>query len=257
MNHMHVPHHVVGISLLVAWLVPAAQAQPLEIQNPGFEAVELMDDEFLAGQLGGAPGWVGTVNNGWGAWNPHVDAYPDQAPEGSNIGILYQNPGLGSVEMSQTLSATLQPEATYTLSLFVGNPQAYFSELYNIFFDFEGFPSYRVELRAGGVVLAADDNTLLPAEGTFEPTSITYSAASDDPLVGEPLSIRLVNFNDIPGFEVDFDDVQLTVGDPCPWDLDGDGEVGITDFLALLANWGNPYGIEEFLALLADWGLCP
>ncbi|MHC4804624.1 MAG: hypothetical protein ACYTFF_21335 [Planctomycetota bacterium] len=25
--------------------------------------------------------------------------------------------------------------------------------------------------------------------------------------------------------------------DPCPADLDGDGSVGITDFLILLANW--------------------
>jgi hypothetical protein len=54
----------------------------------------------------------------------------------------------------------------------------------------------------------------------------------------------------------------------CPWDLDGSGDVGITDFLALLANWGpNPghradfdgdgmVGIVDFLALLANWGPC-
>jgi hypothetical protein len=56
---------------------------------------------------------------------------------------------------------------------------------------------------------------------------------------------------------------------PCPWDLDGDGDVGVTDFLALLAAWGpNPgdpadfdgddiVGITDFLALLAAWGPCP
>ena len=44
--------------------------------------------------------------------------------------------------------------------------------------------------------------------------------------------------------------------DACPWDLDADGDTGITDFLNLLANWGNPYGIEDFLALLAAWGPC-
>ena len=55
----------------------------------------------------------------------------------------------------------------------------------------------------------------------------------------------------------------------CPGDLDGDGTVGITDFLALLAAWGpNPghpadldgdgdVGITDFLALLAIWGHCP
>ena len=54
----------------------------------------------------------------------------------------------------------------------------------------------------------------------------------------------------------------------CAWDLDCDGNVGITDFLALLAAWGtNPggppdldgdgtVGILDFLALLANWGPC-
>ncbi|MHC5006375.1 MAG: dockerin type I domain-containing protein, partial [Planctomycetota bacterium] len=54
----------------------------------------------------------------------------------------------------------------------------------------------------------------------------------------------------------------------CPADFDGDGQVGITDFLALLAAWGpNPghvadldgdgqVGITDFLALLAAWGPC-
>ncbi len=44
--------------------------------------------------------------------------------------------------------------------------------------------------------------------------------------------------------------------DACPWDLDGDGEVGITDFLDLLGNWDNPYGINDFLDLLGAWGSC-
>jgi hypothetical protein len=57
---------------------------------------------------------------------------------------------------------------------------------------------------------------------------------------------------------------------PCLADFDGDGQVGITDFLALLAAWGSNeaqydlalpgndvVGIEDFLALLAQWGPCP
>ncbi len=58
-------------------------------------------------------------------------------------------------------------------------------------------------------------------------------------------------------------------GDPCPWDLDGGGGVGILDLLALLAAWGpNPghpadfdgsgvVGILDLLTLLANWGPCP
>ena len=59
-------------------------------------------------------------------------------------------------------------------------------------------------------------------------------------------------------------------------DFDGDGVVGINDFLELLANWGPcpsgpcPWdiassaggpdglvGINDFLELLANWGPCP
>ena len=55
----------------------------------------------------------------------------------------------------------------------------------------------------------------------------------------------------------------------CLGDLNGDGTVGIVDFLALLAAWGpNPghaadldgdgtVGIVDFLQLLAAWGPCP
>ena len=54
----------------------------------------------------------------------------------------------------------------------------------------------------------------------------------------------------------------------CPWDCaDGDGIVGIVDFLALLAQWGqvgtscdfdgDGVGITDFLTLLGVWGPCP
>jgi hypothetical protein len=59
---------------------------------------------------------------------------------------------------------------------------------------------------------------------------------------------------------------------PCPWDfapLPGDGEVGVSDFLYLLALWGTDpagppdldgdgiVGVLDFLELLAHWGPCP
>ena len=54
----------------------------------------------------------------------------------------------------------------------------------------------------------------------------------------------------------------------CPADFDGDGVVGIVDFLTLLNAWGsNPggppdfdgggVGITDLLLLLANWGPCP
>jgi hypothetical protein len=57
--------------------------------------------------------------------------------------------------------------------------------------------------------------------------------------------------------------------DPCPWDLDGNGSVGTSDLLALLAAWGpNPghpadfdgdgvVSTSDLLALLGNWAPCP
>jgi hypothetical protein len=54
---------------------------------------------------------------------------------------------------------------------------------------------------------------------------------------------------------------------PCPLDCgDGDGTVGVVDFLALLAQWGTEgtcdadgggVSVTDFLLLLAAWGPCP
>ena len=53
----------------------------------------------------------------------------------------------------------------------------------------------------------------------------------------------------------------------CPWDCaDADGNVGITDFLALIAQWGGPgpcdfdggdVHVTDFLLMLAAWGPNP
>jgi hypothetical protein len=55
----------------------------------------------------------------------------------------------------------------------------------------------------------------------------------------------------------------------CPADVDADGAVGITDFLALLSGWGTcpccrgdtdgdgVIGITDFLAVVEGWGSCP
>ena len=60
-----------------------------------------------------------------------------------------------------------------------------------------------------------------------------------------------------------------TLTELCPADIDGDGLVGIADFLAVLGAWGpNPghpaditgdgtVGIEDFIFVLGAWGGCP
>ena len=56
---------------------------------------------------------------------------------------------------------------------------------------------------------------------------------------------------------------------PCPWDLDGSGDVGVNDFLLVLSAWGSDpggppdfdgdgdVGVTDFLELLRHWGPCP
>ncbi len=58
----------------------------------------------------------------------------------------------------------------------------------------------------------------------------------------------------------------------CPWDLDDNGSVGVSDLLSLLASWGpcppkadcpadfdgnGNVGVSDLVALLANWGPCP
>lgn len=62
---------------------------------------------------------------------------------------------------------------------------------------------------------------------------------------------------DVGSYTITVEGVSFIEEVACLWDLDGDGVVGIVDFLTLLTNWFNPYGIVEFLDLLANWGPCP
>ncbi|NNF44173.1 MAG: hypothetical protein HKO59_05870 [Phycisphaerales bacterium] len=69
--------------------------------------------------------------------------------------------------------------------------------------------------------------------------------------------------------DVDGDGVPDSCGDACPADLDGSGDVGFTDLLAILADWGpcpadcpadldasGDVGFTDLLAVLAAWGPC-
>jgi len=58
-----------------------------------------------------------------------------------------------------------------------------------------------------------------------------------------------------PGFDIAgaIEDLVTQTLCGCVWDLNNDGEVGIMDFLIMLAFWDD-YDIVAFLALLGDWG---
>jgi hypothetical protein len=80
-------------------------------------------------------------------------------------------------------------------------------------------------------------------------------------------TIGRVNIAGAGGELVDNIEVWSWAPPTCPWDCgNGDGLVGVVDFLALLAQWGTSgscdfdgdgVSVTDFLAMLAHWGPCP
>jgi hapalindole H/12-epi-hapalindole U/12-epi-fischerindole U synthase len=189
---------------------------PVTIENPGFEA-----DPVAAGKYNDKivpaswskydPGAIiGLDYNSLGVLNPTGTVlYPAGAPEGSNVALIFlwrdQTAGTPA-GISQVLSEPLMTNTLYTLRVRVGNIAPEVAADY----DLNGFPGYRVELLAGGEVLAADDNTLLPGEGKFLQSEVSFTSGPNHPKAGESLEVRLLNLNMAdPGIEVNFDDVRL------------------------------------------------
>jgi hypothetical protein len=83
-------------------------------------------------------------------------------------------------------------------------------------------------------------------------------------IVADSLAEVSLVASDLPPFTITGE----TVIAVCPWDCgDDNGDVGIVDFLAMLAQWGQVgascdfdgggVSITDFLVLLANWGPCP
>ena len=228
-----------AVALLVVSAFGAAQPQSIPVVNAGFEdlSVGVIYNEF---SFGPPAGWVlhdpNSITNGGAGntfyvgtltpfeadpvGNPGVYVnYPGGAAQGQRVAIAFNfagSGGQGEYGLEQTLSAVLAPFTSYTLRVEIGNI-ASGTAVDGTFFDLDGFPGYRVDLLAGGVVVAQDDNGLSGAigEGTFGTSTIVLSTGSTHPRMGQALGIRLVNLNVVdaafPGanLEVNFDDVRL------------------------------------------------
>ncbi|MGJ8678411.1 MAG: hypothetical protein ACSHX0_12910 [Akkermansiaceae bacterium] len=197
-----------AIALLIQ--LPIASADLLALTNFSFETPNTPNGTFSGSQSTGPSGWT-AYNTGptnadrfFGVWDPTgTTSYEQPLPEGQQVGVVFLDDALGlEAGLEQTLVTQVQPNTRYTLSVAVGNFAPQSGELW----DFTGFPGYRVELLAGGNVLAIDNNTLSPAEGQFLLSTIVYDTGST--VAAEALGIRLVNLNGV-GVEVNFDNVTL------------------------------------------------
>jgi len=220
------------------------QAASIEIANPSFEANFAPDGGFPVFPAAVAPdGWTVYDPNGilngnlssLGVLNPAGTTFYDvPVPDGRNVAIVFlqDSPGEGPAGLRQTLAATLQANTRYTLSVTIGNiasgtglgAYAGFG-----FTELSGFPGYQVELLAGGVQIALDDNSLgaTLADGSFALSRLEAAIGATHQALGQALEIRLINLNltgtpAAPGIEVNFDRVQLTaapVPEPRTWAL--------------------------------------
>lgn len=146
----------------------------------------------------GIPGWT-AAGGSLGVWKlPHPTYFPADAPDGDQIG--YSN----GTAIAQQLPDVLVP-GLQLASVLAGRRD----DQYAGSFDFELWASGTVAngVVTGGTLLdsAHFDHTPRPV-GSFRRLVLSYEAAGDDPLLGEPLALRIVRTG---GVQMDFDRVTL------------------------------------------------
>jgi len=214
------------------WLGPVLQ--PVPIVNPGFEDPVLDEDDWTWQDV---PGWTPIGDEGVGIWNTTTADFnpPVVAPEGENV--LYTEYTVGFAGgVAQVLAETFAADTDYTLTVDIGNSWYYY------------FSGYKVQLLAGGTVIAEDNDTLWPAYYEWATSTVAYTYdPADAILVGQPLEIRLLSLGldkDNPGGDpigVEFDNVRLvpsslTPADPRP-NLYKDTQIDFKDFAELAVWW--------------------
>lgn len=199
-----------ALILVLAFGCSSAFADSITVQNPSFE-IPILNLGNAPGQTGNAtgtwisysPGWPGSVDMGAGEYLPSNTSLPTGATDGQDV--LWINSGY----VSQTLTATLQNNSTYTLQVDVAQR----TDVPVI--------DYYIYLMAGNTIIAADNNSLHPDPGTWLTSTITYTSGANDPLAGQALSIVL----GVNTWQTDFDNVRLadppagSVGVPEPSSL--------------------------------------
>jgi len=206
------------------------------VRNPGFEIPVIVDGDFIYGGTDWADGYYDVANPAtWipggdnaGMWNPDAGSgFTAGAFAGENSCWTASAAGIDG-GLSQVLDVTLQPDTTYVLGVQVGNP------FYN---ESDVTAPYRIELVAGGVVLASDTGDS-PVADTWEAQSLTYDSGADPAQLDELLEIRLiaveyVDGGGFDGYEVDYDEVTLAIS---ATDSDEDGVPDPDDNCPTVAN---------------------
>ena len=203
----------------------AVQADTITILNPSFEADVLScaagaacatDDSITdwTGSTAFPGGFNGSgldATGAFGVFKPGTVQYPSGVPDGVNVAYLI---GIAnSVSISQTLSATLQANDTYTLTAWEG-----LRDDTGVLAPGLGCNGSDIALEAGGTVLnslRAETTVTCPStRGVFQEFTVTFNSAGVDPaLLGQNLGIVLTGNGSGSIFEpseIDFDKLSLT-----------------------------------------------
>jgi hypothetical protein len=177
----------------------AAVAQPITVNNPGFESPVLGENGFTFG----IPSW--TVTGAAGVFNPTGASYAGQAPEGSNIAFLTccTGPNPNSGVASQTLAAVYAADTTYTLTVRSGIRLD----------DPNRVANYRLVGANGNTALASQIFTAMPTRGTFRLDTLEWDVAAGEAAIGRPITIRLLHGGGAGQWNVD--DVSLVATPLC------------------------------------------
>lgn len=217
------PFFLSGLGPARAWLsalmlgIFSASAVPLTISNPGFE-----DDTFLTnrGQLDyfyqsvssldalrTIPGWTSLRNpaTGNGPFGGISDLGEENGPgQGSienNIAwLLINNNFVANLSFVQTLSATIQTNTRYTLTLQAGEPGSFgngqprlFPVLGNAVTTGDVFARLRAGTTATPFPGFVSSLVPPPPDGRFTNWTLIWETGPSEPLAGQPIVIELFN----------------------------------------------------------------
>ncbi len=198
-------------------LVTAATAQ-INITNPSFEEPILGPNAFTTT---GIPGWTKVSGSGdWGIFYPTVASWGYTASHGNQL--AYTN---GPI-IENVTPAVLEAGINYTLCVDVIHRPSFFKQ------------NYTVQLVVGSTVVDEDLGTLTPPVGGHLTSALGYTALPNDPLLGQPIKIRLGGPS-----QSNFDNVFLNDGTGCYADCDSTCSLDFFDFLCFQNSFasGEPY----------------
>lgn len=201
----------------------SVDSRRVAIENASFEADDLggVPDAHVHRQFQGwtivreEGGWVG------GTIVPDTWHFDEDLPHGEQAMFAVD------VEVAQVLDETLAADTYYVLMAAVGRRAE------------RTLPDYDLNLLAGGVELDPLSESLAnPVEAAWTDSSKIYYAAAGDPLLGQPLEIRLSS----TGYETFFDDIRLIAVDSLlesvgqTSDLNLDGQINAADWAIFAAH---------------------